>query len=103
MNMRTMIAWLSALLFAPCALAQDLVVFDDAARNGFNPGFSYGGGADFSHATTVHAGTTSIAFTGNNTFNAVAFARVGVADLTTAQYPTLRFFVHGGTAGGQQL
>ncbi|HET9482684.1 MAG TPA: Calx-beta domain-containing protein [Xanthomonadales bacterium] len=85
------------------AAAQDLVVFDDAARNGFDPGFSYNGGTDLGHTTTVHTGTTSIAFTGNDTFNAVAFARTGVADLTTAQYPTLRFFVHGGTTGGQQL
>src|SRR5688572_14582016 len=101
--MRSRIAWLSALLLAPCAFAQDLVVFDDVERNGFNPGFSYGGGADFAHATTVHSGTTSIAFTGNATFNAVAFARPGLPDLTVAQFPTLRFFVHGGATGGQQL
>ena len=101
--MRSRIAWLSALLLAPCAFAQDLVVYDDAGRNGFNPGFSYGGGTDISHATTVHSGAASIAFTGNATFNAVAFARQGLPDLTTAQYPTLRFFVHGGTTGGQQL
>lgn len=85
------------------APTQNFVVFDDAARNGFDPAFSFGGGADFTHATTVYAGTTSIAYTGNASFNAVAFARAGPPDLLTSQYHTLRFFVHGGTAGGQQL
>ena len=84
------------------AAGQNLVVYDDAQRNGFDGGFSYGGGVDLENAVPVQAGDRSIALSGND-FNALALARVGVADLTTGEYSTLRFFVHGGTVGGQQL
>lgn len=83
------------------AVAQDLVVYDDVLRNSFQ-NYSYGGGSDFAHGTVVRTGAQSVAFTPNN-FNAASFARPGVPDLTTAQYPMLRFYVHGGASGGQAL
>jgi hypothetical protein len=85
---------------APAA-AQDLAVYTDGLQNGFQ-NFSFGGGSDFANPDPTHGGNASISFTGNDTFNAVSFARPG-APLTTASFPRLRFFVRGGAPGGQQL
>jgi hypothetical protein len=82
--------------------AQDLQVYDDALQNGFVDNYSYGGGTDLQHAVTTHnASAFAIAFTGNNS-NAVAFPHETV-DFTTSQYAGVRFYVHGGATGGQQL
>ncbi len=88
-----------ALGVAP-AFAQALVVYDDALQNGFED-FSYGGGSDFLNPIPVHSGNASISFNGNN-FNALSFAHPS-GSFNTSIYPTLHFWVHGGTAGGQQL
>ena len=88
------------LALATTASAQDLTVYDDVLQNGFQD-YSYGGGADFNSTAQVHSGTKSIAFTGNN-FNALSFARPGNA-VTTAAYPVLKFWIHGGAASNQQL
>jgi hypothetical protein len=85
---------------ATAASAQPLALYRDALENGWQ-NFSYGGGSDFANAAPTQAGSASIAFTGNN-FNAVSFA-LDSSSVSTASYPTLRFFVHGGTAGAQQL
>lgn len=99
----------SAPAFLTCALAlaaasgvraQSLTVYDDALQNGFQD-FSYGGGANFAATAVVHGGTKSISFAGN-AFNALAFAHPG-GTFTTAQYPTLHFWVNGGAGSGQQL
>ncbi len=91
------------LLGFACGLgAQDRVVYDNALRGGFADCYSYGGGTDLLHATTTRNGSLySIAFTGNNS-NAVAFAHENV-NFTTTDYVGVRFYVHGGVAGGQQL
>lgn len=88
------------LLASPALMAQDLPVYDDALQNGFED-YSYGLGSDFGATSPVHGGTKSIAFTGND-YNAVSFAHA-TQDFSTAQYPTVRLWVHGGAAGGQQL
>ncbi|HEU4664835.1 MAG TPA: hypothetical protein VFS55_12480 [Dokdonella sp.] len=94
-------AALALLSLAPLgARAQSLIVYDDALENGFGD-WSYGGGSNFANTTPVHAGTHSIALAGN-AFNAVSFTHeTGL--LSTASYPVLHFWLHGGTAGGQQL
>lgn len=90
------------LCFGFASSAQDLVVYDDALRNGFVGNYSYGGGTDLNHATTTYNGSTrSIAFIGN-AFNAVAFPHETV-NFNTADYSGVRFYVHGGATGGQQL
>lgn len=98
--MRLLFIGAFVLLAAAPGLALDLTIYDDALQNGFQ-NYSYGGGSNFASTTYVHSGTYSISFVGNN-FNAVSFAHLTV-NFSTAQYPTLRFWVHGGTAGGQQL
>lgn len=87
----------------PHAHAADLVVYDDQVRNGFRDDYSYGEGSihDFNHTTIVHGGTKSIRFVGTD-YGAVSFYRE-TGTLAIADYPTLRLWVHGGTAGGQSL
>ncbi len=102
---RRVLRWTFGLVAFAAAVAgpaQDLIVYDDALRNGFLD-YSYGVPADFDFASTVavHSGAASIAFVGDN-FNAVSFARPGQS-VATSQYPTLHFWVHGGAVGGQKL
>ncbi len=78
----------------------DLLIYDDALRNGFED-WSWGGGGDFANTSPVHAGSRSIRFAGSN-YNAISMARPGAALGFTA-YPELRFWIHGGASGGQQL
>jgi hypothetical protein len=85
---------------AATALATSLVLYDDALQNGFQD-YSYGGGSDFANPAPVHAGTLSIAFTGN-AFNAVSLAHPD-SDLDTTTWPRLRLWVHGGASSGQHL
>ncbi|TDR42456.1 hypothetical protein DFR29_10839 [Tahibacter aquaticus] len=86
------------------AWSANLAVYDEALQNGFD-NYSYGGGATFGSNEQAHSGTLSIRFAGGNgqpnNFNALSFFHD--PDLSTAAYPSLRFWVHGGAAGGQQL
>ncbi len=93
-------AW-ALLLAAGPATAQSVAVYSDSLQNGFQD-FSFGAPApDFANLAPAHAGAASIAFAGNN-FNAIGMANVGT-DYNTATHPIVRFFVHGGASGGQQL
>ncbi|MEP7098529.1 MAG: hypothetical protein ABI748_12765, partial [Dokdonella sp.] len=94
------VAALFAAVWVSPALAQSLVVYDDALQNGFGD-WSYGGGSDFANTTPVHGGTHSIALAGSN-FNAVSFVHESGL-LSTGSYPILHFWIHGGTSGNQAL
>lgn len=95
---RPQMAWLEAYL-APTG-GESLTVYDDALQNGFED-WSYGGGSDFANTTPVHGGTNSISLAGNN-FNAISMTHASGA-LSTATYPLLHFWIHGGASGGQAL
>ena len=84
---------------AEAAHAQ-LVLYDDAIGASFED-WSYGGGADFANSTPVHGGTFSIALAGN-AWNAVSFHHAPGA-LAVGDWPVLKLWVHGGSAGGQQV
>jgi len=86
---------------ATSATAQTIVIYDETLRNGFVGDYSYGGGSDFSSTAQAHGGTHSVAFTGND-FNAVSFTNPEQS-FAVSQYPVLRFWIHGGTTGGQTL
>ena len=87
---------------ASAVWAQTLTVYDDELRNGFVDGYSYGGGTDLAHTVTTYDGSPfSIAFTGASS-NAVAFPNETV-DFSGGSWTGLRFQVHGGATGGQQL
>lgn len=97
--------WMSLLLLlgSGATQASDLVVYDDALQNGFQ-NYSYGGGSTFDNNEQVHTGALSIRFVGGggkNAYNAVSFYTD--PDLSTDTYPFVRFWVHGGSTGGQQL
>jgi hypothetical protein len=87
-------------LSTPAALAQSLSVYDDALQNDFGD-WSYGGGSNFANTTPVHAGSHSISLASNN-FNAVSMTHESGV-LSTAIYPVLHFWIHGGTSGNQAL
>jgi len=93
------LAMLSALALCSPARA-DLVVYTDGLDNGFQ-NYSYGGGSNFANTTPVHAGDRSIAFTGN-AFNALSFFH-DPGPLASADTPTLRLWIHGGTSGAQHF
>jgi hypothetical protein len=82
----------------PEAIQEQIVVFDDK----MNAGFTYHGSAASSlqETATVHEGTYSASFTPGHGAG-VYFYKDRV--LSTDEYKTLEFWVHGGTAGGQQL
>lgn len=101
--LRVHIFFAAAFLATQNGSTADLAVYTDSLQNNFQ-NYSYGGNPgdiNFANTATVRTGTNSISFAGNN-FNAVSFAHESV-DYTTASYPKLRFWVHGGAAGGQQL
>jgi len=76
-------------------------VYTDSLQNNFQ-NYSFGAPAPlFNNANPVFAGNASIALTGSN-FNAIAMANI-VTDFSTVSHPRIRFYVHGGTVGGQQL
>ncbi len=95
------IVLLAASAFAVAASAQDLTIYDDALRNDFVPGYSYNGTVNFTNATPIRAGSASIAFTGSGN-GAVSFPNE-LRSFDTTQYAGLRFQVHGGSTGAQQL
>jgi len=87
------------------AVAQDVPIYTDGLLNGFL-NYSYSAlpddGSDFNNAAPFHNSAPSIAFTGDATFNAVSFAHPS-ATYASGSYFGLRFFVHGGGTGGQQI
>jgi sugar lactone lactonase YvrE len=83
------------------ARALDLPVYTDGLQSGFED-YSYGGGTNLANGTPTHGGSAvSIAFTGNGSFNAMAFHHAPA--FAAGAYSGLRLFIHGGAAGGQQL
>jgi hypothetical protein len=87
-------------LFSATISAQDVTVYDEGLQNGFADA-SYGGVTVVESTDQAHGGTKSIAHTGNN-YSAIS-ARHATVDYTAASHPTIHFWVHGGTTGGQQL
>lgn len=85
------------------AAAGDRIVYDEGLAPGFQ-NFSYGGGSTFDSTEQAHTGSLSVRFVGGsapNNYNAVSF--FSTKDFLTQDYPIVRFWVHGGSTGGQQL
>ena len=90
------------LIGGPQASAQTLTLYDDALQNSWS-NYSYNGGSNFASTAVVHGGTQSISYVpDDDPFNAVSIARTAMP-VTTAEYPVLHFWIHGGATGGQQL
>src|SRR5687768_4916603 len=98
--MRVVFGLLSLALCAGVS-AQSLTLYDEQLRNGF---------LDYNYAphdlantspSPVRTGTFSIRFDASS-YNGIQFVAPGVHRRIT-DYQSLRFWVHGGTTGGQQL
>ena len=77
------------------------IVYDDVLATGWQD-WSWGGVArDFGHASPVHNGTASIAVTYTGGWSGLQLGYWQRLDVSA--YDTLRFFVHGGTDGGQAI
>ena len=89
----------AALRAGPAAFGQtDQVVFDDALRNGWGDwGWTQ---ISYTNTTPVHAGTRSIRVTIAGAWEAIYIARPA---FDSGPYSNLVFWMHGGSAGGQQL
>ncbi len=95
----------AALLFVasgtPSVLAADLHVYADGLASGWED-WSWGGiTRNFSQTSPVHGGSASIAVTFTGAWSGLQLGRLSLLDV--ADYDTLRFYVHGGTAGGQHV
>lgn len=87
---------------AACAAhAADLVVYADASANGFDQNCTWSDTVDFNEATIVHGGAKAIRFTPAQ-FEGLSWCTPAGGIASTA-YRALRFWVHGGSAGGQNL
>lgn len=82
------------------ASAADLVVYDDASRNGFNPACSFNAVPDFAETTVVHSGSAAISFDAAQ-FGAVSWC--APSSLAATDYSGITFWVNGGPSGGQNL
>lgn len=96
-------AWALLTLLAPLAsvCAGEIVIYDEALRNGFVSVYSYGGGSTFDSQVQSHSPTHSVEFVGNN-YNAVSFTHP-TASFDTVANPILHFWIRGTAPGGQQL
>jgi hypothetical protein len=79
--------------------AADLVVYADALASGWQD-WSWGTTCDFSRASPVHSGSASLAVTYTAAWGGL-YLHANAVDLSA--YDTLRFWVHGGSVGGQQI
>jgi hypothetical protein len=92
------------LIAGSAAQASDLVIYDEALRNGFSTGYSYNDGLAVGSTDQAHIGMNSVAFTGGsgtNAFNAVAFT--SSTPLSTSTYSVLHFWIYGSSPGNQNL
>lgn len=87
-------------LLVTCARA-DVVLYDDALKSGFQD-WSWGSEThDLSSTSAVHAGTKAVAETYTGGWSGLQFGNASGVDVSA--YDVLRFFVHGGAAGGQNV
>ncbi len=94
---------LLTLVFAHAAPAapDQVVVYDDALATGWED-WSWGGVTrDLANPSPVYDGSASIAVTFTGGWSGLQFGRGEPLDVSG--YDHLRFWVHGGTAGGQQV
>lgn len=93
-------AALVAFLYCGAALAQDVVIYDDALENGFSTGYSYNATVNTNDSTHAYSGSKSVSFAATN-FGALSFT--SATSLSTATTPVLHFWIYGMAPGGQSL
>jgi hypothetical protein len=86
-------------LFSVRVASADVTVFGDAIGNGWQD-WSWGGVTrSFTQTSPVHAGSAAIGVTYTGGWSGLQLGAPSAVDVTP--YDSLRFWVHGGTAGGQ--
>ncbi len=91
------------ILYLPTVFARataDHALYDDTLQNGWED-WSWDSSTDGDAATVVHSGTHAYAVTYNAAW--AAFYLKPDAAFSTAGYTHLRFWIHGGATGSQQL
>src|ERR1043166_1343706 len=89
-----------ALIATPSSLRADSTVYSDSLSNTWQ-NWSWSTTVNFNNSSPVNGGTRSMAVTYN-----VAWAGLYLhsnAVLNASDYVTLRFAIHGGSAGGQSI
>ena len=82
------------------AMAADLVIYDNASENGFDPNCSFAAAPNFAETTIVHSAPNAISFAPAQN-GAVSWCAAGL--LSTTNYSGITFWVNGGASGGQDL
>jgi uncharacterized repeat protein (TIGR01451 family) len=77
----------------------DVVVYDDGLASGWVD-WSWGTTVDRSNTSPVHSGTASIAVTYTAAWGGLY---LNASSVDISAYDTLRFWLHGGSAGGQDI
>lgn len=86
----------------PDLAAADLPLYSDALASGWQD-WSYGElTSSYANSSPVHAGTNSIAVTYTGGWSGLQVGYHG-ANLDVSAYDTFRFWIHGGSAGGQTI
>jgi hypothetical protein len=85
----------------PTYAATDMSVYTDSLANGWANG-SWGVAVSLSNTSPVHSGTASIATTVNSTQWGGLYLMSNAA-LNSSGYSGARFWIHGGSAGGQHI
>lgn len=92
---------LACRVVVPASARADTSVYDDALEASWQD-WSWGGiTRDFSRTSPVHAGTRSIAVTFTDGWSGLQLGRNTTLDVSAYDY--FRFYVHGGTSGGQSI
>jgi hypothetical protein len=82
--------------------AQDMAIYTDSLQNTWSD-WSWNATRNFANTGTyVHGGSQSISVTITNGYGALSLHHDG-GNINTANYSSLNFWIHGGTAGGQLL
>ena len=79
----------------------DSPVYTDALEAGWED-WSWSITANFANSSPVHGGAASLAVTFTQGWDGLQFGYHG-AQLDVSAYDTLRFYIHGGASGGQQV
>jgi hypothetical protein len=81
--------------------AADLLIYDDALQNGFN---DWGWAPhSLANASPVYSGTNSISISFAGNYDGLWLVKDPGPAINLSNYGDLRFAIHGGSAGGQQL
>jgi hypothetical protein len=92
---------LMAFFPAPRAPKADIPIYTDALDAEWQD-WSWNITADYGNSSPVHGGTASLAVTFTQGWDGLQFGYHN-ADLDVSVYDTLRFYIHGGASGGQQV